>query len=420
MSVKLIMPLLMATLILDSAFAAEKGLDSALQATLLHHPSISGKKAELAAKQFDIDVVKAQRYPSLSAQLGVQSGSANGQGNNSSYYRVRQPVWAFGRIDSNISYAEAEYWVNAADLLRVERELLEQTAVAYVKVISSQQQVAVANENVSDLNELVERIKHREKGQVASRADVMLAKSRLVQAQVEVSRAEGALDVAETELQALTQIPIDADAPIPDALIQLPSMAALEDLARMKNADVMVKRGRVALAEAALKRDKKAPMPTVFLQADKAYGTFNNDTRFGVTLEGNLEGLGFAAIGRSRSSGARLQAGKDDLASTQNDVVRMVKSFDRNRQLNQQLKVSLSDSIEGTQAILGSFERQYKAGRKNWLDLLNMQREYFSLRNQYVQVSNEWQLYSLKLMALTGGLDALAGIKQDSNEEQGL
>lgn len=112
------------------------GLQAALQAALTLHPAISGKQSQIKAREYSADAARAQRYPSLTAQAQQYSGDNRDAttGDDLSTpmtLRARQPVWAFGRIDKSIAFADADTDVERVDLLRVQRQLLEQTAVAY-------------------------------------------------------------------------------------------------------------------------------------------------------------------------------------------------------------------------------------------------------------------------------------------------
>lgn len=406
-----VLALLMLLVGANAAYAErEAGLEAALRATMSRHPGVSGKVAELQAKGYAGDSARAQRYPSLSVQAGVQDNNTK-----PSTLRARQPLWAFGRIDSNIAYADADYKVNAADLLRVQRQLLDQAAVAYARLLGAQQRLRVAEDNVASLDRMYQQIHRREEGQLASRADVRLANSRLLQAQAQQARFAGELEVAQTELLALTQIPVQTGQSLPDTVLQLPDVAVMEGLAQEHSADVILKAERVALAQADVDREQTAALPTVYLQADKYYDypAYGRTTRVGITLEGSVEGMGLSAIGRSRAAGERLQASRDDLDATRNDVRRTLKSFYSNRLLQQALMVSQRQAVTETGEILASFQRQYDAGRKAWLDVLNMQREFADQQLQQIQAENDWLIYSLRLMALTGGLDRLAGLEKE-------
>ena len=71
-------------------------------------------------------------------------------------------------------------------------------------------------------------------------------------------------------------------------------------------------------------------------------------------------------------------------------------------------------SVQALKGILASYKRQYEAGQKAWMDVLNMQREYSDQLLQQAQAQSEWLTYSLKLAAMTGTLDPLAsGMKEE-------
>ncbi|WP_079204024.1 TolC family protein [Pseudomonas sp. CC6-YY-74] len=389
------------------------GLGAALRATLSLNPAVSGKQAEVSAKNFTSDSARAQRYPTLSAQLSAEDGASAPP----SSVRIRQPLWAFGRIDSNIAYADADISVGEADLIRVKRQLIEQTAVAYAQVLGARQRQLIATGNVAGLDKLYQRIQRRQLGQAASAADVRLARARLIQANAQQARYAAELAVSETELLALTQIAVRVEPSLPSAMTSLPDGAELETLALAHSADLLLKAQQVSLAEAGVKRENTAAMPTLYLQADQYFNQQNNfnnndDTQVGLVLDATLEGLGFAVVGRSKAAQAHLQAAEDDQRSTRNEIIRAVKSLYSNRQLQHSLIRSQAESVTELTEILASYRRQYAAGLKSWLDVLNMQREWNEQLIQQAQAENEWLIYTLKLAALTGGLDALAsGIK---------
>lgn len=382
-----------------------QGLPGALQAMRVHHPALRGKRAVVAAKEHLSDSVRAQRYPSLSAQATRQDNDVNPV-----TLRARQPLWAFGRIDSTIAAADADITTEKADLLRLERQLTDQTVTAYVKVQGVERRLHIAADNIVALELLHEQIQRREQGLLASQADVRLALARLVQARAQRERFDGELAVARSELEALTQLPVATIPAIPDALMRLPPLEILKNEAQEASADVRFQRQRVALADADVEREKLAPMPTVYLQADRAHNQpgYSRDTRVGIVIEGNFEGLGFAAAGRSAAAVARSQASREDLAVSHNDVHRVVHSLFANWRSQLALAGSQRTSVIELSEILASYQRQYEAGTKAWLDVLNMLRELTDQRLLEVQAETDWQTSSLRLAVLIGKLDDMA------------
>lgn len=400
------------SLLCTVAQAQPSGFKAALQATLSQHPALAGKRAEVQAKGYTVEAAKAQRYPSLSAAV-----ASNDNNTQPVTLRARQPLWAFGRIDSHIAYAEVDQRAEEADLLRIKRQLIDQTASTYAKVRGARARLVVAKDNVVVLEALQQQIQRREQGRLASKADVRLALARLTQARSQLARSSAELELAQTELLALTQTPVSTEPEVTDTLTQQAAQASLDNLQTLayeRSADLILKRQRIALAEADVERERTSAMPTVYLQADKylnqpAYASQNN--LVGVVLEGSLDGLGFAARGRTQAASARLQAALQDLDASRSELLRTVHNLASSRDLQRGLIDAQDQSVTDLDELLASYRRQYVAGSKSWLDLLNMQRELTEQRQQLAQARSDWLVYVLKLAALTGQLDTLASVE---------
>jgi adhesin transport system outer membrane protein len=216
--------------------------------------------------------------------------------------------------------------------------------------------------------------------------------------------------VAENDLQALTQTPVQAVGAIPSSITQLPASTDIEALALGQSTDMRLKAERVALARSDVDREKVATMPTVYLQGDRFFNQTGSAANMvmGLTIEASIDGLGFASKGRGEAAGARLLAAQEDLRATRMEVVRTVRSLLANRDLQQGLLDGQNLSVTELKELLASYQRQYQAGSKAWMDVLNMQRELTEQRLQAAQAESDWLIYTLKLAALTGQLDALA------------
>jgi len=333
---------------------------------------------------------------------------------------MRQPLWAFGRIDNGIAYADTDMSVETIALLRLKRQLIDETAVTYAQIQGVRERLIVARENESALDAMYQQIKRREQGQLASTADVRLARARLLQAQARKERIISELQVSENELLSLTQTRVATTESVVTTLTDLPNVLELMDLAQDQSADIRLKTENIALAKADVDRERSAPMPTVYLQGDYFYNdqaAGTSDFRVGVSVEANLEGMGFAAYGRNNAADARLRSVNADLDATRNEVKRSINSLYTNRSAQKIIVESHRYSVDELSEILLSYQRQYEAGQKPWLEVLNMQRELTEQKHQLSQANNEWLIYSLKLAALVGALDTIAGEKTASDEQ---
>ena len=386
-----------------SSSAVDQGLVFALQATLTYHPAIKGKQAELDAQSYTVDSAKAGRYPTLS----LQANNLNDELNQGSV-RLQQPLWTFGKINNAIQRAEANYTAEQWALLQVQRQLIEQTAVTYARVQGIKAREQVADENVTQHEQLFQRIQRRQKGLLDTEADVMLARSRLVQARVQRQNIRGELLVALSELQSLTQIFVAADSPVDEQLAELPTVQKVELLALDNSADLQLKRERLKVAELAIKQEKSALKPNLYLQVDHDVGDSQINTqrtRYGINFVANYEGLGFTGRGQVKIAVARSNAARYDVDATLNDVKQRVSMLMLNRKVQQDSLQSQREVVDSIGETLASFMRQYQSGRKTWVEVLNTQRELTQQRLQLSQIHNDWLILSLRVATLIGNLD---------------
>ncbi len=416
---RFLMTALIAGLLCSATSATADGLGDALRATLRHHPAVAGQQAQVQASRYAVDGARSQRYPTLTAQVqrvqgGDRSVLSGDNLSNPAVLRLRQPIWAFGRISSSIASANAKVNTEREDLLRVRRRLLENTAVAYVEVRGSRERIDIAERNVAELQDMHAQILRRVEGQLASTADARLAATRLAQARAQLQRFVSESEIARDDLTRLTQVPISADQPVPASLLELPESTDLIASVLEQSAEIRLKREQVNQAEADLAQARSADWPTIYLQAERFndQAGLRDDSQISVVLEASLEGLGFAARGRRGEADSRRMAAVQDLATVELELRRELERLQRSRQLQRELIDLQTPSLLDLESLLASYQRQYEAGSKSWLDVLNIQRELFEQRQLLVRAQNDWQIYSLQLLARIGGIDDLANLDE--------
>lgn len=385
-------------------------LETAFSAVLSKHPAMSGKQAEVSASVYDADVARAARLPSLTAQAGRMYQEGNGEldGQNTLTLRLRQPIWAFGKIDSGIESADASIQVHKSDLLKVKRDLLDKVASAYARVYGISLRLQVVKNNIETLDDLYQQIMRRESGQLASKADVRMASLRLNQAKGKKRITEGELSVALSDLHALIQIPVTGVSLVDAEFTEL-SINGLQQQIEANSANLQHKHALLQVAKANIDKDTYSSMPVIYLQAERNFNQLGylNATRYGVVIEGNVDGVGFAASGRSKAATARATAASESLAVARNDLKNKVNSLIANRQAQQDFISEQVFAIKDIEAVSASYFRQYEAGAKQWLDVLNIQREMTDMRNQKAQAESDWLLHCLQLKIMSGAFDGI-------------
>jgi adhesin transport system outer membrane protein len=393
--------------------AENDGLPVALQLSITRHPRVLSKLDELQSLGFDVDAAKAGRLPTLSLQ-----GQIYDDENSQVVARLQQPLWAGGRIDGGIELSRMKLRAGDASLLQVRRQLMEETAALYANLQGARKRLQAADLNLEEHEKLQGLISRRQLGSIASEADVRLARSRVAQAVAQREQLRGLAEKAVTDLLAQTQVPIEALLPPAEKMLLLPDPSRLLTEAEMQSPLVHELESQVEVMRIQADLRTADLMPVLSAQLDQDLyvaserGTESRDTRVGLTLTGNLEGAGFAGFGRIKAAEAMVNSVKREVESARNEVRRRTQSLIADRHTYQRVSVTNETIVLSTEETLASFLRQYDAGKKSWVDVLNTQRELGEARQSLEQIQTLLVETTLRLAAITGRLDSYAGLKQ--------
>ncbi len=387
------------------------GIVSALKNTLEKNPRILSELDRINAFERSLTSDKMQRLPAITLEAETE-----GNEESEAVIRLAQPLWVGGRISNAISKSEIQLNLAQTELLRVQRGLMEDTAVTYANLVGLKNRIKAAEMNIKEHQRFLDLTTRRARGNVSSEADVYLAQSRLSQAHLQNEDLKGQLEVAKTDLYALTLTLTEVDEPVPSVLMDLPGHAEIEATvakvsARLAQADLEIKNAQIDEA-----LSKSEIMPRLYGRLEQELydkGSANNqnlDTTLALVLEGTIEGAGFSSWERVKSAKERVKASRMSADAENNDLRRNTRSRLSDRDMIRQL-VELNDSLaQSTAKTLASYTRQYEVGRKSWLDLLNIQQEHARARLTLEQVKSSLQQVQLRLAVQMGLLDDLSGI----------
>lgn len=398
------------------------GLPAALQYTIALHPSIKSKLEELSALGFDLEAAKSSRYPTLGVQGNTNSRLSGPVSETNDQYNnvlavAKQPLWTGGRIEGGINQATVKQKIGTLAMLDVQRQLMESTVATYAAILGDRKRLEAAILNVHEHERLQTLISRRASGGIASEADIQLASSRLSLAIAQRLQLEATLLRSQNDLRALTQQILPALEPVPIKLTELPATDRIAADVEKKSATVQQRLIEVELARIATDLATADMMPTLYAKMEQDLYTSTVDgeipqgNRVGVVLEGNIEGLGLSGWKRVKSSEARVGAAKKNVESARNDVRRQVQGLLTDLHSQQLVLQSNELLVQSTGKTLDSFMRQYDAGRKSWVDVLNSQRELSDARLNLEQTRSALLVTKLLLATQCGQFDLLAGVK---------
>ncbi len=395
----------------DALEADTPGIISAMKNTLEKNPRVLSEQDKISAALRDLKSEKFQRFPALSLTAETE-GSRESQG----LLRALQPLWVGGRIDNAISQSRVELELARTELLRIQRGLMEDTAVTYANLLGLEARIRAADKNIEEHQRLLDLIARRKKGSISSGADVQLARSRLSQAFLLKQDLTGQQRRGLTDLYALTLTQDQEPVPVPSSLTDLPDYATIESDA--VGASPRLAQAALGIERAVIQRalNKSELMPRVYGRLDQELydrGSASDqdlDTRLALVVEGSLEGAGFRLWEKVKAAEDRIRAAQMLSRSENNDVRRSIRSLLSDRDMLRELVELNRGLVASTGATLASYLRQYEAGRKSWLDLLNTQQEHARARLALEQVRSGFLQNGLRLAAQTGRLDEPLGV----------
>jgi adhesin transport system outer membrane protein len=399
------------------------GIADLTQATLANHPLVRSASAKSVASQTEVDAAKWQFWPTPSLGLErVQSSSSQAtQGDkNIGVFRLQQPLWTGGRLTSGLDRAEARALVAQAEAEEVRQSLALRVIQAWSEAVVAIRKLEAQNESLAFHQRLHDMVMRRLNEGASAQADALLARSRIDVLTAEIQLLTTQRDSAIDRLRLLTQSSVSSQ----DLVLahQKPTFtqASLIDLisrARQASPQLQKTNFAVDVARAEVGVAKSSLMPEVSLRYEHQNGNLNfadarSTNRFFLSLNSTL-GAGLSSISGVNVASAQLNSALEEVA-VQDQILseQIQQDFILVQAANTRLQALQAASRASTD-VLQSYERQFLAGRKQWLDLMNAAREQAQSQSQVADAMGALELSSLRLVLLSGGVDALLNVKPE-------
>jgi adhesin transport system outer membrane protein len=390
-------------------------------ATLSHHPSVRGAAAKNQSAQLGIEAAKWQYWPTPSFGVErVQGGTAAlGQGDRTvGVLGLSQPLWNGGRVGFGVKRAELLALQAQAEGEEVRQSLATRVIQAWSDAVVAMQKIDAQEQSLQAHIRLLQMVERRHAEGVSAQADVALARSRLdlLQADVEVLKSQR--DSAVDKLRLLTDSQIKSENLARGHQFTALSGLELDDLLDQakklspqlkKNQHLIdVARSDVDVAKASLKPELSLRYEHQQSSNNSAGPTSNN--RIFLSLNSNL-GAGLSRLTGIGQAVSQVSAAEEELSVQRQALSEQIQldwALIKAANLRiRGLKLAAAAGVE----VLESYERQFLAGRKQWIDLMNAVREQAQTQSQLADATVAQELSSLRLLLLSAGEEALLAVK---------
>lgn len=376
----------MSTLLLPVLASAQAGIESAypldtlIAAAVEQHPAVLAARAQERALAEDEQVARLQRYPAVSLQTETSGARP------ATVLSVEQTLWAGGRLTAQIEAAQAFAAAQAAQVNETRYMIALRIVDAWQALVAAQGKIASIELIRQRLRLHFELMQRRVAAQVSPPIEQELIASRMARLQVDLAASEASRRLALARLELLLGAEYAAKElvgprPIETQVRELIEMLAREPLDQFpQSVDEHPTIRKAQLQARALQHQFEAAQasqwPQVYARLQHPLGSS------GIVVDKSLfiglrytPGAGFSSLAQARGALARTESQQIAVQTARRELRDAMRADIEEINSARGRIEALQASIHASTQVLSSYERQFIAGRRTWLEVLNAVRE---------------------------------------------
>lgn len=385
-----------------AAGAEFESLSTLLAEVWRTHPRVSRALAEIEAAGYDLAAARTGFYPYLSV-----NASEGTDDTGSTSVSLVQPLWRGGRTLAEMDQAGARRDVALSDLNLARLELGMETVEAYLNVVLAQEQIQRWRQYIQGLEYLEGVIRNRVDKGVSPPVDVETVVTRIRQAEAGAENTAANLESNRSRLISLLDREVGT-VTWPGEETQL-SPGEVEGLLVGGVVPLHPERqnalSQIEVQDARLRVSKSQLWPQLSVQHSRTLDRAINDT---VTPDSSTQLVlqystesGLRGLRGAQAEGQRVEAARRALIVVQRDIANRIRTARAERDASAAAFRAQAAAAASAVELVQSFLRQFKVGRKAWLEVLNAQREAHDALLQVASVKRNYWLANVRL-ALQG------------------
>lgn len=405
----------------SDAVVAEDAMIGIMREALATHPSVNAQAAEWEASEHGYQRSRWAYFPtpivsSSTVWRQSSSGAASGVSGEKVSLGLSQPLWTGGRLAAGRELASAGLEEASARLEEAALNLAQSVLSGVGQWRAAYLRREAWRQNVRVHEELRAQMERRLASGVASRSDLSLAVSRhegvtaeLLQFDAEVTVARSALErlvgreLLDSELLSIpeTPFPLAEDGREVDALVQ----QALDRHPTMLVAEAEVDRRRAEYSQARAER-----FPSVRLEVrHQEFYRGSGDQVAELVVESGF-GPGLSVVSAARQTMAHVDAARARLDEQRRRVEEMLTQDHATLMALDAQVEPVRRSVAEAEDVFASYRRQYLAGQKSWLDVLNSAGEVASTKVRLTDAIVTRMVASWRLALNAYGVESVLGV----------
>jgi adhesin transport system outer membrane protein len=389
---------------------------------LVSHPSAQVQQALAQAAQTGVDSARWQFYPTPSIAIEKSRASAadpSYQGDSRvSTLRLQQPLWTGGRLTAGLDKAQAGLAASQAALEEVRQQLALRVVQAYGDWLAAHLKNLANEKSLATHTRLRDQVRRRISEGLSAQSDLTLALARLETLAADMSVAHAQQDIALSRLgQLLGRYVSSAELGTTFAMPRRidAGLQTLLDMARSVSPVVQKVQAQARVQEATLAERRSELSPEVYLRAERQYGNYSfanaaPETRLFIGLNSRF-GAGLSNLSNVEGASLQLQAAQAEVAVQSRNVNEQILADHALAASAGERLTAINASLKAAQDVSESYDRQFLAGRKSWLDVMNAARELAQTEGMLADIESTQVVVTWRLAIFTQGLAAVLSTK---------
>lgn len=384
-------------------------LDALLLRATQTHPLVNAGKADEMASAEGVRAAKLGMLPTPTMSVGHDKNDGL-----ISTVAIRQPLWTGGRLTAQINQSMYDNKAASAHVFEQQNTVAKNTIDVwrgYIYAVALQELYA---DSLARLNEFEAMMERRVAQGVSAKIELDLVKNRIYQDQ---NSQQNAIEQERVAAARLSQL-------IGETLGEKKyniTMKSLTDYVKAQSINfemqvfdnmgghhpsVVRQHFQVEAAKQEAKAQAAGRYPNVYAQYQHTFEHKNNknDGKFSLGMSYD-PGAGFSSLALTRAANARAISLTQTQEATRRVVMESLQTQYQEFISSRDKERSIKLAIDGAKLVVDSYGRQFIAGRKSWLEVLNAVREHTQYEQQLLEVQSQMVASFYKLQVDFGAMD---------------
>lgn len=369
-------------------------INALISQAVANHPLVGAAVADKIATAEGITAAKLNLLPTPSISAGYDDNN-----NLVAQAVIRQPLWTGGRLTASVNQAIMDDKSAQESVYVSQNEVAKNTIDAWKSHVTATALQELHLDNIDHMTGFEEMMKRRVAQGVSASIELDLVRNRILLEQNAYQAAKEQRRIAAARLEQIIGQPITENTLVihnlAAAVQQVKGKSvmfeqmAFEDVSYY-NPTVVKAAYAIAAAQEEHTAQKANNYPSIYAQYQYSYDYSNRQDDSSVRLAMNYEpGAGFSNVALNRASKARIDSLVKSQEAARRNVIENIQSQYQQFASAKDKERLLIATVEGAKMVVASNERLFKAGRKDWTEVLNSIRELNSNQQELVRVRTD-------------------------------